>query len=102
MVDVNRAFTEFAHAQAEIEDSGGTLPCREFPELFYPEDHYQIPVKKIAESSAKILCSGCPLLKACKDYAVAAQESYGIWGGTNPQERREIRLEATRLLRERS
>jgi WhiB family redox-sensing transcriptional regulator len=96
MVNVKRAFTEFAHAQAEIEDAGQSLPCRDFPEFFYPEDYYLPAHKQLAEQTAKILCSNCPLLNLCRDYAVAAQETYGVWGGTNPQERREIRLNSIR------
>jgi WhiB family redox-sensing transcriptional regulator len=89
-------FTEFCHAQAELEDAGDSLPCRDNPDFFYPEDYYEPASKMLAERMAKILCIGCPLKKLCKDYAVAAQENYGIWGGTTPQERREIRLNLSR------
>lgn len=30
---------------------------------------------------AKELCEGCPLLKTCRNYAIAAREQYGVWGG---------------------
>jgi len=86
-----QAFTEFAHAQAELEDRGETLACRKTPDFFYPEDFYELPVRRIAESMAKELCLDCPLAALCKSYAVLAQEDYGIWGGTNPRERRELR-----------
>lgn len=32
-----------------------------------------------AEAAAQ--CHGCPLAKACENYARAAQETHGIWGG---------------------
>jgi hypothetical protein len=86
-----RAFTEFSHAQAELEDQGGTLPCRENPDFFYPEDYYESATRKIAETLAKELCLDCPLVALCKSYAVLAQEDYGIWGGTNARERRELK-----------
>ncbi len=86
-----QAFTEFAHAQAELEDRGETLACRKTPDFFYPEDFYELPVRRIAESMAKELCLDCPLAALCKSYAVLAQEDYGIWGGTNPRDRRELR-----------
>ena len=86
-----QAFTEFAHAQAELEDSGRSLPCRENPDFFYPEDYYELPVRGIAETVAKELCLDCPLATLCRSYAVLAQEDYGIWGGTNAKERRELR-----------
>lgn len=41
----------------------------------------------VSEETAKRLCEGCPLLEMCRDYAVEAQEPYGIWGGTRPKDR---------------
>jgi hypothetical protein len=35
------------------------------------------PTREQAES----LCSGCPLIKACGNYGVAAQMYHGVWGG---------------------
>jgi hypothetical protein len=87
-----QAFTEFAHAQAELEDLGGTLACRENPDFFYPEDYFELPLRGIAETIAKELCLDCPLVALCKSYAVLAQEDYGIWGGTNARERRELKV----------
>jgi WhiB family redox-sensing transcriptional regulator len=91
-----RAFTEFAYQQAELEDRGESLPCRDNPDFFFPEDYFEPRAKILTERVAKMLCSECPLNKLCLDYAVAAQEDYGIWGGTNARERREIRLGFTR------
>ena len=86
-----RAFTEFSHAQADLEDRGETLACRERPDFFYPEDYFESAPRRIAETLAKELCLDCPLVALCKSYAVLAQEDYGIWGGTNARERRELR-----------
>lgn len=33
------------------------------------------------------MCATCPVLRACRDYGVNAQEPYGIWGGLTAQER---------------
>lgn len=30
---------------------------------------------------AKALCAGCPLIKACNNYRIAAREQWGVWGG---------------------
>lgn len=30
---------------------------------------------------AELMCNGCPLLKACYDFAVAQEVNAGIWGG---------------------
>ena len=86
-----QAFIEFSHAQAEIEDNGESLACRDNPDFFYPEDFFELPVRNIAETVAKELCLDCPLIALCAQYAVLAQEDYGIWGGTNARERRELR-----------
>lgn len=37
----------------------------------------------ISDNDAEALCYGCPLLKQCYDYAVAADMDDGIWGGIN-------------------
>jgi hypothetical protein len=37
----------------------------------------------VDQDEAEMLCAGCPLLKQCYDYAVAADEPWGIWGGIN-------------------
>ena len=92
----DRAFTEFSHAQADLEDRGETLGCRENADFFFPEDFYEPRAKVLTERLAKILCAECPIQNLCRDYAISAQEDYGIWGGTNARERREARLGLTR------
>lgn len=36
---------------------------------------------------AKAICRQCPVLTACRSYAVAAGEPYGVWGGMDSGER---------------
>jgi WhiB family redox-sensing transcriptional regulator len=96
MVNRTRAFTEFASAQVEIEDAGGSLPCRDNPDFFFPEEYFDPRAKVLSERIAKMLCEDCPVKDLCRDYAISAQEDYGIWGGTNARERREVRLGLTR------
>jgi WhiB family redox-sensing transcriptional regulator len=36
------------------------------------------------------MCRGCPVLIRCREYALAAQEPYGVWGGLGEQERRHV------------
>lgn len=70
--------------------------CRDAdPELFFPSRESS-PAQVVA---AKRICGGCPVLKQCGDYAVAAGERIGIWGGMTGDERREIRREARQRLR---
>ena len=37
--------------------------------------------------SAVQCCDGCPVRRECLEYALAADERYGIWGGKTPEER---------------
>lgn len=40
---------------------------------------------------AKAVCRGCPVREACLEYALAAGETFGIWGGMSERERRRLR-----------
>lgn len=37
----------------------------------------------LTEDQAEELCADCPLLKQCYDFAVANEETHGVWGGIN-------------------
>jgi len=39
------------------------------------------------EKAAKQVCARCPVLMACRRYALQAQEAYGVWGGLTEAER---------------
>jgi WhiB family redox-sensing transcriptional regulator len=43
--------------------------------------------RRIVIAEAKTVCRRCPVTEACLDYANAAGERYGIWGGKTPRER---------------
>jgi WhiB family redox-sensing transcriptional regulator len=59
------------------------------PEIFFP------PTGSLA-TEAQATCAQCPVRSMCPAYAIAADEPFGIWGGLDPQERRNLRR---RLLR---
>ena len=40
---------------------------------------------------AKAVCRACPVRPQCLDWAVEADERAGVWGGTTPDERAQIR-----------
>lgn len=48
------------------------------------------------EDAAKRVCAACPLLAECRDWAESRPylEVWGIWGGTNQDERRRARARA--------
>ncbi|TDT97914.1 WhiB family redox-sensing transcriptional regulator [Streptomyces sp. 846.5] len=39
------------------------------------------------ERAAKQICGACPVLGQCRQYALAAREPYGVWGGLSEDER---------------
>jgi len=62
----------------------GDEPCRTNPDCFYSEDgetHL-----KAKHAIAKTLCASCPMLLACRTWAIHS-ERYGYWGGMSPGER---------------
>jgi hypothetical protein len=58
-------------------------PCDGYTEEFYADSE-----EKISQQTAKFICAGCPIKQECLDYAMAAQEEYGIWGGLTADERK--------------
>lgn len=60
------------------------------PEVFFP-----IATDGVAGdqevAAAKAVCARCPVAADCLAWALRAGEAYGVWGGTTPGERRELR-----------
>lgn len=48
------------------------------------------------EQAAKQLCFKCPVIKQCREHALAVREPYGVWGGMTAGERaaltREVKI----------
>lgn len=58
--------------------------CRTIPvEMFFP------PAEQEGDD-AKSVCDGCTVREPCLEFALAAGERFGIWGGLTPQERRSL------------
>jgi WhiB family transcriptional regulator, redox-sensing transcriptional regulator len=58
--------------------------CRPHPvELFFP------PAEQEADE-AKAICEMCSQRTQCLEFAIAAGERFGVWGGLTPQERRSL------------
>lgn len=45
------------------------------------------------EAEALSICASCPVRAQCLDYAIRNRETYGIWGGATPEQRRRMRRE---------
>jgi WhiB family redox-sensing transcriptional regulator len=50
----------------------------------------------VAVARAKAVCSGCPVIGACLDYAVTTDQRFGVWGGLTAHERRPGRRKVRR------
>jgi len=50
-------------------------------------------------AAAKAVCALCPVRPECRQYALAAREEFGIWGGLDAAERESL---ARRRKRERA
>lgn len=61
------------------------------PDLWFPANGDRAGAER-----AKAACSGCPVRSRCLEWALAAGERSGIWGGTTPNERNQLRKAATR------
>lgn len=72
--DAWQALREAAHGQE--------LPCSGDPDGFYPD-----PQQTKRTARAVQLCRSCPVMAECRDFSVANQERYGVWGGLTEDER---------------
>ena len=60
------------------------------PEVWFPEEGGNAKYKTPAAVYAKQLCKSCPAMQECRDYALKYTGLFGIWGGLDPSERRDI------------
>ncbi len=76
-------------ALTRVLEEVGTVPCRTGDAAAWWPDARQVhspPTRTALEG-----CRRCPAAGPCLTYAMAADERFGIWGGTTPDERRELR-----------
>ncbi|MFD5398582.1 WhiB family transcriptional regulator [Streptomyces sp. NPDC127097] len=66
----------------------------EDPELFFPIGDTGSALLQIEE--AKAVCRRCPLMESCLQGALERNERFGVWGGTDQDERRALKRRSTR------
>ncbi len=67
-----------------IESWQADAACRAIPvELFFPPVEHEV-------DQAKEVCDACLVREPCLEFALAAGERFGVWGGLTPQERRSL------------
>lgn len=79
----------YLELQRAIEESPIIPPCQVTdPEIWYSteENGKQNRYRKATE-----MCGQCPAIQACANYAIAADEQFGVWGGLTPQQRSALR-----------
>ncbi|MGO1584270.1 MAG: WhiB family transcriptional regulator, partial [Actinomycetaceae bacterium] len=61
------------------------IPCVRLPDPAWTSE--------VADEARYIarLCEPCPLLAACRSYALEHHEPVGVWGGLTVTERRQVR-----------
>jgi Transcription factor WhiB len=62
------------------------------PDIFFADPRAEGANETI--DRAKSVCSGCPYIAECLDWALKNSEP-GVWGGTSAAERRSMRRRAT-------
>ncbi|HUR02968.1 MAG TPA: WhiB family transcriptional regulator, partial [Nonomuraea sp.] len=67
----------------------------EGPDLFFPIGNTGPALLQIEE--AKASCRRCPVMETCLQWALESGQEYGVWGGTDENERRRMRRRAARM-----
>lgn len=79
---------EWQELNNAIDDIGGQVPCRQAPDLFFPEGGDGTAVSD--SQMAKKACVSCEVLTQCATYAIRHREEYGIWGGMSYNDRKKL------------
>ena len=62
--------------------------CREVsPDVFFHPEGERGSKRANRDSAAKEVCLACPVLRECREHALASREPYGVWGGMTEAER---------------
>jgi WhiB family redox-sensing transcriptional regulator len=59
------------------------------PDLFFPISSAGPAERQVTR--AKTICGGCLVREKCLEFALSHELSYGIWGGTTPEDRQRDR-----------
>lgn len=74
----------------EINKHGGRTPCEDAPDAYFFDEIKERNLN-YKTTIAKKLCGECPVQAKCAEYAIEADEEYGVWGGLTVTERRKIK-----------
>lgn len=60
--------------------------CKGLTHIFFPHDSERPQAKEKREDIALSICTSCPVINECRDYARSNGE-YGYWAGENEYDR---------------
>jgi len=62
--------------------------CKDMPsENFFHPDAERGESRRIRDLKAKAICVACPVITFCREFALVAEEPYGVWGALTPEDR---------------
>lgn len=55
--------------------------CRQHPnpEYWFPDKKLPQSIRTMRSREARTICNMCPVFYQCREYAISAEEEYGIW-----------------------
>ncbi|BBZ01480.1 redox-responsive transcriptional regulator WhiB3 [Mycolicibacterium chitae] len=59
--------------------------------LFFHPDGERGKRRRSRQDMAKAICKSCPVLRQCREHALAFPEHYGTWGGLTEEDRDRLR-----------
>ncbi|WP_373453506.1 MULTISPECIES: WhiB family transcriptional regulator [unclassified Rhodococcus (in: high G+C Gram-positive bacteria)] len=65
-------------------------------EIFFSPSGEGRSARRAREDRAKQVCAGCGVIDECRRFALAANEPFGVWGGTTARERQQHRANSRR------
>jgi WhiB family transcriptional regulator, redox-sensing transcriptional regulator len=84
-------------AEGELFPGADEGLCRGFPlRVFFPSGEDEDGRRDYGQGIylwPLSICRVCPVRTPCREYAVARPERFGVWGGTTPRQRRELRAD---------
>lgn len=59
--------------------------------IFFPPSHFEPKAEREArEAKAKAVCAACTVRTQCLEWALDAEEPFGVWGGHSELDRKHI------------
>lgn len=72
----------------EVYDWQQQAACRGLDSsVFFHPSGERGPSRAGRAQRAKEICARCPVLRQCREHALASHEPYGVWGGLTEEER---------------